>query len=220
MKRVTAWMLALILTLGLTATASAEQVPPLEGPVGIGERPPFLARLDLSGDRSSTRFPQPLDTVTIKDGIISITSQETTIELEPPFGWVVLTQDISKQMADYAMMTDPLAVASFLINTQISFLALDANDTNLMGFFAAEGISALVGDLTEDMLEFVATYYGGEAVRIGDRQYIRLQEEELLIYLTMYQGVRVTFQLYIQGSQPTDEEIEMIEAFVSCVKYV
>ena len=219
MKKMTALLLALMLVPGL-ATAAAEQVPPLEGPVGIGGLQPFELRRDLSADKSSTRFPQPHDTVAVKNGVITITSLDATIELDPPFGWLVLTQDISKQMADYAQLDDPLTIAAYLIDNELSILALDSDNTNLMCFFAAEGVSALVGELTEDMMEFVAGYYGGEAARIGDALYVKLQEGDLLIYLTMHQGVRVTFQLFIEGNEPTEEEVEMIEDFVSYVKYI
>lgn len=219
MKRMTSLVLALILALGLVASAAAEQLPPLEGPVGIAERPPF-ERPDLQGDRASSRFPQPNDTVTIKDGIFTITTKGATIELEAPFGWLVLTQDISKQMADYALFGDPLATVSFVIDNDLSILALDANNTNLMVYSTADGISALVGALDDEMLEFVNTYYGSEAAKIGDTNYARVLEGDRLIYLTFHNGVRIGFQLYMAGTEPTQEETEMLEDFISYVKYI
>ena len=84
----------------------------------------------------------------------------------------------------------------------------------------ADGFSAIVGDLDDEMLESVQAAYGGEALTIGDRNYISVVEAGSLIFLTFYQGVRVGFELLIAGDAPTADETELLTEFVGAVAFL
>lgn len=220
MKRLTALLLAMIVAFGLTPPALAQALPEA-GSAGVGERFPVETRQDFMGARGSSRFPEPFDTVIIKDGVFTITSLDVTIQMQVPFGWIGLTQDIMQQMMDYAMMADPLATLNYLIDNRISLLAVEPETSaNLLAFVVADGFSAIVGDLDDEMLEGVQAAYGGEALTIGDRNYISVVEAGSLIFLTFYQGVRVGFELLMAGDAPTADETELLTEFVGAVAFL
>lgn len=220
MKRLTALLLAMIAAFGLAAPALAEPLPEA-GSAGVGERFPVEVRQDFAGARGSSRFPEPFDTVIIKDGVFTITSLDVTIQLQVPFGWIGLTQDIMQQMMDYAMMTDPMGTLNYLIDNRISLLAVEPETSaNLLAFMVADGLSAIVGDLDDEMIGSVQAAYGGEALTIGDRNYISVVDAGSLIFLTFYQGVRVGFELFMAGDAPTEDEIDLLTEFVGAVAYM
>ena len=126
-----------------------------------------------------------------------------------------------QQMMDYAMMADPLATLNYLIDNRISLLAVEPETSaNLLAFVVADGFSAIVGDLDDEMLESVQAAYGGEALTIGDRNYISVVEAGSLIFLTFYQGVRVGFELLMAGDAPTADETELLTEFVGAVAFL
>ena len=126
-----------------------------------------------------------------------------------------------QQMMDYAMMADPLATLNYLIDNRISLLAVEPETSaNLLAFVVADGFSAIVGDLDDEMLESVQAAYGGEALTIGDRNYISVVEAGSLIFLTFYQGVRVGFELLMAGEAPTADETELLTEFVGAVAFL
>ena len=90
----------------------------------------------------------------------------------------------------------------------------------LLAFVVADGFSAIVGDLDDEMLDSVLAAYGGEALTIGDRNYISVVEAGSLIFLTFYQGVRVGFELLMAGEAPTADETELLTEFVGAVAFL
>lgn len=220
MNKLISMFLALILALGLGVPALAQELPEA-GPAGIGERFDALVRQDFQGARDSTRFPAPLDTVVIKDGMFTITSLGVTIQLQVPFGWIGLTQDIMQQMVDYAMMTDPMATLNYLINNKISLLAVEPQtNANLLAFMVSDGLSAIVQNLDESMVPSVQAVYGGEALVIGDRHFISVVDNGSLIYLTFYNGVRVTFETFMAGESPSEDEVDLLTEFVGGIEFL
>lgn len=220
MNRLIALLLAVVVAFGLAAPALAQALPE-PGSAGVSERLPAEVRQDFAGARSSSRFPEPFDTVVIKDGVITITSLDVTIQLQVPFGWIGLTQDIMQQMMDYAMMTDPMATLNFLIDNRISLLAVEPEtNANLLAFMVADGFSAIVGNLDNEMVESVRASYEGDALTIGDRNYISVVEDGMLIFLTFYKGVRVGFEVFIAGDIPTEDEVDLLTEFVGTVAYL
>ena len=220
MKKLSLIMLALVMLFNLVNASAAGVTPmPIDQPAGLSVRIPAEVKKDLAATRAS--FPKPNDTVAIKDGVITITSSGVTVAFQVPFGWIGLTQDISKQMTDYAMMTDPLAVLNALINNNISLLAVEPQtNANMFAFFVSDGLSALFSDLqSKEMLDIAVTTYAGEAVVVGDRNYISIVEDDTLIFFTFYNGVRVGFQLILEGTQPTPDEVEILTAFVEMTQY-
>ena len=134
---------------------------------------------------------------------------------------LIPVSDHLKQMMDYAMMADPLATLNYLIDNRISLLAVEPETSaNLLAFVVADGFSAIVGDLDDEMLEGVQAAYGGEALTIGDRNYISVVEAGSLIFLTFYQGVRVGFELLMAGEAPTADETELLTEFVGAVAFL
>lgn len=221
MKKLSMILLALVLVFN-TAGASAVNTAPRSAiqPAGLSVRILAEVKADLAGSRAA--FPKPNDTVAIKDGVITITSQGITVEFQVPFGWIGLTQDISKQMTDYAMMTDPLAVLNALINNSISILAVEPQtNANMFAFFVADGLSALFSDLqSQEMLDIAIATYSGSAVVAGERNYISVVEDGTLIFFTFYNGVRVAFQLILAGAEPTADEVETLTAFAEMARYI
>ncbi len=221
MKKLSALLLAMVLVFNLSGVLAAGTLPqPGSQPAGLSVKIPAEVKKDLAGSRAS--FPKPNDTVAIKDGVITITSNGVTVEFQVPFGWIGLTQDITKQMTDYAMMTDPLAVLNALINNNISILAVEPQtNANMFAFFEADNLSMLFNDLqSQEMLDIALTTYMGTAVVAGDRNYVSVIEDGTLIFFTFYNGVRVGFQLILAGTEPTPEEIETLTAFVEPTKYI
>ena len=218
--------LLLVLLLLLASTSLATEplaVPPDEtAPLGIYLEEPAQVRKDFKGTRSATPFPKPNDEVSIKDGVFSITSKGIKVEFQVPFVWIGLTQDISLQLVDYAAMTEPLNLLNTLISNNISLLAVEPDtNANLLAYFDSDNMSALINDLnTEDMVDIVLKTFSGEAVTVGDRHYISVLEDASLIYFTYYNGVRVSFQLYLEGSEPTTEETETMTDFVEMTNYL
>lgn len=211
MKKTSLLILALLLCLAVTAQAAEPA-----GPAGLAVRPAAQTREDAVGNRGGTGFPQPRDTVQIENGVFIITSQGITAEFQVPFGWIGLTQDISKQLTDYALMENPLGVLDLLIQNEISLLAVEPQtNANMFAFFVADGVSMLLQDLQIPEMQAIAlTTYEGEAVRVGERSYVRLIEDGTLIYFTVLNGVRAGFQLVLAGAEPTPEEEETLAAFV------
>ncbi len=221
MKKLFPLLLAMVLVFNLTSVSAANTAPlPGSQPAGLSVRIPAEVKKDLADSRAS--FPKPNDTVAIKDGVITITSNNVTVEFQVPFGWIGLTQDITKQMTDYAMMTDPLAVLNSLINNNLSILAVEPQTNALMfAFFVADNLSILFNDLqSQEMLDIALTTYAGTAVVAGDRNYVSVIEDGTLIFFTFYNGVRVGFQLILAGAEPTSDEIEILTAFVEPTKYI
>lgn len=221
MKRKALVSLALVLCLLLSSPALAAQAPSPDGPVGLHPDISIELKPD-AGTRGSSRFPEPYDTVTIEDGVFTITSEGVTIQLQVPFGWIGLSQDISKQMADYALMNDPMTVLNALIESRISLLAVEPDsNSNIFVFFVADGLSALIGDMdTEEMLAIAQSTYGGEAISIGDKNYMSVLEDDTLIFFTVYKGVRIGYQLLLAGSEATAEETELLTEFVGLAAYL
>lgn len=221
MKKLSSLLLAMVLVFNLAGALAVNTLPqPGSQPAGLSVRIPAEVKQDLAGTRAS--FPKPNDTVAIKDGVITITSNGVTVEFQVPFGWIGLTQDISKQMTDYAMMTDPLAVLNALINNNISILAVEPQtNANMFAFFVSDNLSMLFTDLqSKEMLDIALTTYTGTAVVAGDRNYVSVVEDGTLIFFTFYNGVRVAFQLILEGTEPTSDEVEILTAFVEMAKYV
>lgn len=123
---------------------------------------------------------------------------------------------ISRQLTDYALMENPLGLLDLLIQNEISLLAVEPqSNTNMFAFFISDGISMLLQDLQiPEMQEIAKATYQDEAVKVGERSYIRLIEDGTLIYFTVINGVRAGFQLVITGAEPTAEEEGILAAFV------
>ena len=108
-----------------------------------------------------------------------------------------------------------------VVFSYVSLLAVEPETSaNLLAFVVADGFSAIVGDLDDEMLESVQAAYGGEALTIGDRNYISVVEAGSLIFLTFYQGVRVGFELLMAGEAPTADETELLTEFVGAVAFL
>lgn len=221
MKKLFLFLLAMVLVFNLAGASAVNTAPlPVSQPAGLSVRIPAEVKQDLAGSRAS--FPKPNDTVAIKDGVITITSGGVTVEFQVPFGWIGLTQDISKQMTDYAMMTDPLAVLNALINNNISILAVEPQtNANMFAFFDSNTLSALIGDLeSKEMLDIAVQTFLGTAVVVAGRNYISVIEDASLIFFTFHNGVRIAFQILLTGAEPTNEEVEFLTAFVETTKYL
>lgn len=224
MKKISLILMAMILMFS-TAIASEPVTQQLQEPAhaGVILDKPFEAKKDFIGARGATSFPQPNDKVTIEDGVFTITSPSgVTIQLQLPFGWTGLTQDVSLQMLDYAGMADPLGALNYVIDNNISLLAVDleTND-NMFVFIASSGMSTLINNMdTPEMVDVVLKTYKGSAVLIGGTNYISVVEDGSLFFYTYYNGACVTFQLFIAGSEPTAEEIETLTGFVEMTNYL
>ncbi len=219
MKRLVSLMLALALCLSLPAALAeilslGEPTSPVKE---VGQREGL--RSDIP---SREGIPTPIDTVQIEGAVFTITSSGATAAFQAPFGWLLLSQDMVQQLAEYARMQNPLALVNKLIDNELSLLAVDPETgANIYAFFLADNISALALDLSnEALMKSLMEYYQGEVVTVAERPYIRVVTSSSLIYLTFHQGVRVSFQLMMAGEQPTEQEEQFILEFIEPTQFL
>lgn len=222
MKKTLTLLLALALSLGLTAVTAQELDLGEPGPAGVSARPEAQLRDDILSQRSGADFPTPKDTVTIDGNVFSITSPTgATVSFQAPFGLLVFSQDIVQQLFDYAMTKDPLSIVTTLIDNDLSLLVVDpSNGDQIMVFFAADNLSAMIPGMEDEALvDKLAEHYGGEAHTLGGQVYLRTVEDGTLVYFTFHAGVRVGFQMVTVGEEPTAAEEEMMRGLVELTSF-
>ena len=221
------FILLLVAAVALNLTAFGEAPAPWDGPVRERVQLPPEIRDSLTSVRAG--FPKPLDTVTVKDGVITITANGVTLQMQMPFGWLGFTQDLKQQLADYAeMFNDPRAVVEYLISKTISMLAVDtASKSQILLFMQPNTYSGLFEDLQDqESLEMALSLFPNNEelgyVRsssvVGGMNWLRSFEPEAdydsLYYFTYFNGIEICFQLMSDGADLLAEEEEALVALI------
>jgi len=158
MKKLIALLLALMITAG-GVFAYADEPVEIEDPAAAAEETessPLFERAPAIGHFSANRasLPTTTDRVTIDDenGIYQVvTASGTEMTLEVPFGYIVLTQDLMKQLNLYYMLFDnPKDAVKYAIERGIHLRIVDMNTWNEINVYEEDDdLADLVGDMND-----------------------------------------------------------------------
>ena len=172
------------------------------------------------------------DKVTIlDDGTIEIVGLDVSMTILPPFGWVVLSQDVLGQLDTYMMLTDDIeGLYNNLKSTNTHALALDLlSGTNVEFRLERDSLSKLFGNMdsvsdtyAEIIIPVLKTSYGVDNISVfsaGNNKYFKMdgrsQGYNVIIYTTYINGITLDICCYSGEDSFSDYDVEAIESMLT-----
>lgn len=216
MKKIFALFLSLALLVSAVPALAQEATPGDEDFLVESGAPPI--KLELPEEVRSG-FPTPTDQVTVQDGIFIIVSKGVTLTVTPPFGMMVLAQDITAQVDEYLKLSDPRGTAESLIAGDLSLYFYDyATQAEILGFTRETTVSKMFKDSDEtfDSLLTTAQKSSKEGTEFSEvvlnnkryiRQYTPMEGGVRLVVYAIKDSILVAFQLDVLAVTPELEQV-------------
>lgn len=207
---------------GVKAAASEEQI---EAGSAIADE--IHDEASAKANMSGLSIPATEDVVTVDaDGAVTVQTDEVTMTVLPPFGFIAVGQDILAQLDVYANFNNPVVISSQLQMMGVHMYILDlATDMQAMVSTSHDVTSMIIEDIDEVEKGMLATIVGAVqnmepslelSVReCGENTFIRFDYrpsgDQSIIYTTIKGNTNIDFLLLPGGDEITDEEIETME---------
>ena len=225
----------LVLALSSCAiTACSESAPAQPGIAGRSADNRFSEIKPLLAFSAGGRAPDlsTEDVVTVHtDGTISVFSHEVTMTILPPFGWIVLTQDILAQLDTYVRITDDIEA----LQAQLKAMGAQAycfdpvSDSTAVFRIGQNDLSRLLGNIRQvpetdllrvrDQLQEAYRAESASVIEAGGNQYIKLtgrtEGKEFMILITYVNRREVTITCNSDGSTFSDFELAALDALIA-----
>lgn len=207
---------------GVKAAATEEQI---EAGSAIAEE--IHDEAATKANMSGLSIPATSDVVTVgDDGAVTVTTDEVTMTVLPPFGFVAVGQDILAQLDVYANFNNPLGIAAELQAMGVNMYILDlATDMQIMVSTSHDVASTIIEDIDEvekgmlglivDAIQNMEPSLELSVRECGENTFIRFDYrpsgDESMIYTTIKGNTNIDFLLLPSGDAITDDEIETME---------
>ena len=172
------------------------------------------------------------DKVTVlDDGTVEIVSLAMSMTILPPFGWVVLSQDVLGQLDTYMMLTNDIEeLYNTMKSTNTHALAIDLlTGTNVEFRLGEDSLSKLFVNMdnvkdsyAEKVISVLETSYGVNDIYIfnaGDNKFFKIdgrsQGYNVIIYTTYINGIALDICCYSGEDGFSDYDVESIEGMLT-----
>ena len=172
------------------------------------------------------------DQVTVlDDGSVKIVALDVSMTILPPFGWIVLSQDVLSQLDTYMMLTDDIeTLLNTLKSSNTHAFALDLlSGTNVQFRLEEDSLSKLFVSMDnvndsymEKILPVMKTSYGVDDISVistGNNKYFKIdgrsQGYKVIIYSTYINGKTLDVCCYPGEDSLSDYDVESIESMLT-----